>query len=809
MKLKTHSFRLTRNLICLAIGLGVGLLVFVLHLVEGYSNFDLLRNVEVKTVDLRFRLRGPRVPGGQVAIAAIDSKSVEALGRWPWTRSVHARLIDRLREWGATAIAFDVLFTEEEGAVEAERLRKIAAVLPDSAEAAKGIVDGAMNDVLADRSLKASLERSLDENRGLTVLSFDFVFRSDIAHTGRLGKLLSSGDEQSVFDLATYASRNENVAFLRKEPAKLALGIRPVIPSLAQSCAALGYANPVFDPDGTLRREQVFVVYSPAVRDAFEKKADMEAALLDQKTWVQAFMPLSVAGVATHLGLTVDQLTLDLEKGELRFPVPDGKGGKVERAHRFDPFDGTARIDFYGPSNTIPTWSISDIVEGKLVDQEGHPIPHPENHFKGRLVFVGMSDPGLADFFSTPFTARLPGVEKHAMFAENLLEGRQLRTHDDYDRVVGLTALGAGLIVALVAANFSAAFSGIILLFIGAVWHYLTFRHFTESGMVWNWTAPALSAMVGFAAVTLYRQLTEEREKRRVRSAFSHYMSPAAVTEVLSNPEGLKLGGERRSCSIFFSDVVGFTTLSESIADPADLVRLMNRYLGRMTDLILKQDGILDKYIGDAIMAIFGAPVVRADHAARACAAALSNMEDLQKLRAELKAEGLPDIDCRIGINTGEVVIGNMGSSMRMDYTVLGDTVNLASRLEGANKPYHTHIMVGPRTRKEASEHDPTLVFRRLDLLTVKGKIEPVEVFELVGRTSTVGERTNLIVQLYEKGIDFYRARKFEDAKGTFRAVLEIDPEDGPSLLYVERCEAFLVEPPPEDWDGVFHLKTK
>jgi len=784
-----------RSAISLVIALLCACGTLALYLLEPRTHFDVLSTMEAKLVDLRFRMRGRRPPSIQVAIVAIDSKSIREIGRWPWSRREQAALVDRLREWKASTIAFDVLFTEPEGSREADVLRRAAASLPpppasgdDPQSTARRTLAAAIEEVLADKAFAASLAKTFDVDTALPVLAYDFVFPEDVrGETAR--QLLSRTDERVILDAGTYATRDRNAAALSQSPPRLAVGIRPVVRELAERAAALGFVNPVTDRDGALRRESVVVSYG------------------QPGTQLQAFMPLAVAAVVTHLRLRVDQVTLDLPRGELRIDRSERDGGSP-RVFRFDPEDGTARIDFCGGARTFPTYSFVDVLRDELHDSEGRAVAGPDA-FRGRLVFVGATDPGLGDFFVTPFTSRLPGVEMHANVADNLLDGRQLLVGSDYDLSVILTSLAAALLVALVSATFRSLTAVFLVAAIGASWVAVTFAQFARSGILWNWTVPGLTAALGFTAVTAYRQLTEERAKRHIRSVFSTYVAPAVVSQVLDDPTKLKLGGTRSECTIFFSDVVGFTTLAESIEDAEKLVTLMNRYLGRMTHVILERGGMLDKYIGDAIMAVFGAPIAHPDHAARACRAALGNLDALRELRAELRAEGLPEIDCRIGINTGEVVVGNVGSELRMDYTVLGDPVNLASRLESANKEYGTHVLVSEQTRTEAERYDPNLVFRPLDRIAVKGKSIAVEICEVVGDRQTLTDEQRRFLETFRKGLDLYRSRSFAEAQSWFEKALLLGPDDRPTITYIARCRQFVLESPPESWNTVFEMQTK
>ncbi|RME29005.1 MAG: adenylate/guanylate cyclase domain-containing protein, partial [Deltaproteobacteria bacterium] len=303
-----------------------------------------------------------------------------------------------------------------------------------------------------------------------------------------------------------------------------------------------------------------------------------------------------------------------------------------------------------------------------------------------------------------------------------------------------------------------------------------------------------------FIAVAVWRYATEEREKTRIRHAFQFYLSNEVIEEILRDTKMLKLGGERRVLTVMFSDIRGFTSLSEKL-DPAALTELLNEYLTPMTEIVLQQRGTLDKYIGDALMAFFGAPIAFEHHAHAACSSALQMMERLKELNAQWKQRGLPELAIGIGINTGEVSVGNMGSARRFDYTVIGDNVNLASRLEGLNKTYGTSIIISQFTREAIGGH---FTCRKLDSVRVKGKMQPVDIYELVRAGPMDEERDGWIV-LFERGLELYRNAEFEKALEIFERL----EQDAAAGLFAGRCRQLLESPPPQGWDGVFTATTK
>ncbi|MBP9561425.1 MAG: adenylate/guanylate cyclase domain-containing protein [Syntrophorhabdaceae bacterium] len=316
---------------------------------------------------------------------------------------------------------------------------------------------------------------------------------------------------------------------------------------------------------------------------------------------------------------------------------------------------------------------------------------------------------------------------------------------------------------------------------------------------------PILSISITYLCSEAYKNLIEERHSRFLKKAFSSYVSPALVGQIIKNPDMLKLGGEKRKISVLFSDIRSFTTISERLS-PEELVLLLNKYMGPMTDILLAKKGTLDKYIGDAIMAIYNAPINVEDHSIMACETALDMLDKLKEINEGFKKRGLIELDIGIGINTGDAIVGNMGSDVRFDYTAIGDTVNLASRLEGLNKVYRTHIIVSEFTREHVMElmgkENKRFYFRELDLIRVKGKEKPVKIYELLK------EADQNLLDEFTAALNLYRKCEFEKAKEIFRWVYE-QHRDPTSTVFMERCDEFIENPHPGEWDGVYVAKSK
>jgi len=353
----------------------------------------------------------------------------------------------------------------------------------------------------------------------------------------------------------------------------------------------------------------------------------------------------------------------------------------------------------------------------------------------------------------------------------------------------------------------SAIFCGVAtILFIVALYYIDQLYWFGQNS--WVYTAmPTVQVLLLYVSSTLYKFVTEEREKSKVKGAFQHYLSPDVINQVLDDPSSLKLGGDRRELTVYFSDVRGFTTISESLS-PEDLCSYMNEYFTPMTDAILKAGGTLDKYIGDAIMAFWGAPIALADHADRAAMVAIEHLYRLDEVRAEMARKNFPLPDIGIGLNTGSMSVGNMGSQERFTYTVMGDAVNLGARLEALTKEYGIKIMISEFTQKALSPNK--FLLRDLDDIRVKGKTEPVRVYELLRPDYLPTQQAVLdLLGEFQSARDAYRLQDWAKAEAHLQACLLLNPSDGPAKKYMNRIEEFRQKSPGQDWDGVYTFTHK
>ena len=465
------------------------------------------------------------------------------------------------------------------------------------------------------------------------------------------------------------------------------------------------------------------------------------------------------------------------------------------------PLDGSGRmiIRYHGPAETYKTYSAAAIINSWAQMDEGKTPQIDPKEFVGKVVLLGTNAPGLLDLRPTPFSPVCSGTEIQAAALDNLL-------HKDFIRLppravlffyILALALLTGVGISFSMKIWKIAIFFALLLALPAAASALAFR-----GGIWlDFAVPEAAVLASFIGAALLNYSHEGRQRRFIKSVFRHYLSPDVIERILQNPSMLDLGGEKREISAFFSDVAGFTSISEKLS-PEELVELLNAYLSEMTDIILSLGGTLDKYEGDAMIAFWNAPLDQPDHALRACRAALRCQKRLEELRPDFKRRFGSEVFARIGVHSGPAVVGNMGSEKRFDYTAMGDTMNLASRLEGACKQYKIATLISEQTRDTVRVE---IVTREIDMIRVVGKKTPVRVFELVGEREETASGEIEKTALFERGLEAYRNRDWDGAVETFRKL----GEDVPAGIYVRRCMAFKQSPPPPDWDGVFELGEK
>ena len=542
-----------------------------------------------------------------------------------------------------------------------------------------------------------------------------------------------------------------------------------------QSAKALGAANYFDDPqDGICRRVPLFYVYQDVVFPHLGMAAYLMAKGIDQ----------------------VDLISNDRFRfGDNEVPVDDNDRFLITWYGQGGP----------GPNGCFRYYSIVDLIASALDEENDRDPALPSSIFKDKIIIIGSNASAMFDFRNTPFTTYepYPAMEIYATMLSNLLQSDYLiRAHPLYAILAIFFFAFVICYMFLYVPNVRLV---ILLVFVGAgAWFLVTLALFNWNHVWLDMIAPEVSILISFSAAAVVSYQTEGKARRRLRSMFNRYLSPVVITEFLEKDGTVELGGKEITGTVYFSDIKDFTAISEQTTPP-DLVTLLNEYFAIATDIILRNDGLLDKYIGDAIMAIFGAPIPNNTHAHQACAAAIE-IQRLLKQNMQSQNNNQPKLLTRIGINTGSMVVGNIGSHLRLDYTAIGDTVNLASRLEGVNKIFTTNILISDSTFELVKD---VFVARELDLLRVKGKKESVVIYQLVGKHGDVNEENVKIMTTFGDGIRWYRECAFDKAISVFESVLSTFPNDGPSRAYIGRCQKFKISPPPPDWDGVYKLDTK
>lgn len=499
-----------------------------------------------------------------------------------------------------------------------------------------------------------------------------------------------------------------------------------------------------------------------------------------------------------------------------------GKDVKLEKTDygfqfgkfNIDTYDESSMlVNFAGPEGTFPSYSFLSVIDDSSFYLGEEDLDYfdellSEEVFKDKIVLIGSTVAEFHDNFPTPFLGykgepkEMPGVEIHANAINTILNNLYI-TQPNYILYL-LIVLLLVFLVQFLSLRFSTVLSSILTAIIILLYIGVQFLIFNKLFLVMGIVLPTIAIFLSYVSNNIYQYILTQKEKQMIMGAFERYVPQKVVKELLDHPEKLTLGGEERFMTVLFSDIADFTSISETMTPP-ELVHLINEYLTEMTDVILDHDGIIDKYVGDAIMAEFGAPVYYEEHALNACLAALHMQSKLVELSKKLEKEKKPILKSRIGINTGNMVVGNMGSNKVFNYTVMGDEVNLASRLEGANKIFGTFIMISENTYNAVKDKLDT---RPLDMLRVKGKEKPVNVFELLGQKTGDGYFRDSLAT-YINGIRYYHDRRWDQALECFKYCLKLHPEDGPTKLYLRRIFEYSKNPPPPDWDGVFKMTSK
>ena len=742
--MKKHAARIVLGLVVLAF--------FLVH-AAGITRFGFIERLEAFAYDARLLLTMPRTVDPRVVIVDIDEKSLAEEGRWPWRRDRVAELVAKLFDrYHISVLGFDVVFAERDESSGLGILRGLEqGELRGDAQFRNAI------DALAPR---LEYDRLLAEQLKGRPVILGFYF-TNLVPQGTDGVAIGA-IPKPVLPAGTFGGRT--IRFTRFP------GFGGNLPELQAAAAGGGHFTPATDVDGVHRSVPMLAEYKGAY---YEPLAMAVTRLLLQSPAIKPGYPADSVFTKGYPGLEW------LEIGPLRVPVDE---------------QVRALVPYRGPERSFPYVSAADVLRDRVA---------PEI-LKGRVVLVGTTAPGLQDLRSTPVAPLYPGVEIHANLIAGMLDGN-IKQKPPYvlgAEVVLLSLIGLALAIGLPFLNpLRATIATVAVL--GAVFA-LNLAVWSGGNLVLPLASGLLLTTALYALNMSYGYFVETRAKRKITDRFGQYVPPEIAEEMSRNPDQYSLEGENRELSVLFSDVRNFTTISEGL-DPKALSQLMNAYLTPMTRVIYSRRGTIDKYMGDAIMAFWGAPIDDPDHARHAVMAGMEMQAKLAALEPEFIARGWPPLRIGVGVNSGHMNVGNMGSEVRMAYTVMGDAVNLASRLESITKRYGVAMIVGESTKAMV----PEVVYREIDRVRVKGKAVPVAIFEPVGMQTEVGKDVLDRLKLFQQALKFYRAQDWDKAELQLLNLQRMEPGVVLYEAYLERIAHFRLTPPPAGWDGVYDFDTK
>jgi adenylate cyclase len=724
----------------------VGLVLVSLALLHsaGFLPLPLLKQLELWSYDHRLIMTMPQELDDRIVIVDIDEKSLAQIGRWPWSRNTVAKMVDQLfDDYQIAALGFDVVFAE-----------------PDTSSGIKELEQLAQGPLSNNPSFQQELKKSrtrLDYDALLAnsfrdrpvVLGYYFSGQADGSRTSGLlpEPLPVTVDEQPA---------------LRWLHHKTGFGAN--IPLLQQAATLGGHFNPDPDRDGVTRRVPMLQEYQGGYYES------LSLAVLRAMFGLPELLPGAPADAPEQLEW--------LQVADLVIPV-DGQA--------------SALIPYRGYQGSFHYISAADILSGNIAKDE----------LEGAIVLVGTTAPGLMDLRSTPVSAVYAGVEIHANMIAGMLDG-SIRHAPGYARAADLVMLLIGgllltLLLPMLGPLTSLGITLAVLILAGFINWYAW-----QQGLVLPLATQILLFPLLFAFNTSYGFLVESRSRRQITGLFGQYVPPEIVNTMSKDPAQFTMAAEARGMTVLFTDMVGFTSISEKLT-PQELASFMNEYLTAMTEIIYQYGGTVDKYIGDAIMAFWGAPLDDPDHAIHAIQAATAMRKRLVSLSSDMVAKGYPELQIGVGVNSGIMRVGNMGSSYRVAYTVMGDAVNLASRLEGLTRQYGIWLIAGQDTRSMVDGY----VWRELDQVRVKGKVQPVAIFEPCGEELLLENTYLYDITSFNKMVAAYRQQNWQQAAELLDPLITDKPDLKLYQLYKQRIEQYQQEPPGDDWDGVCTFTTK
>ncbi len=786
-----HSFfkNILRNLkkswLLIAIcGSIVSLSYFTLFRHYRSNKVDLVYTVESKILDWKLKNRGQNTAPSKVGILAIDEKALAQFGRWPFSRRYYGQAFDNLKKLGVKWVGFDAVWAEPEKTFLEDALPDLQNLdtsnLPNKIKDIEQKVSTSPSDLIFTEAIR---------NFKNIILGF-FYFGSETEASLNLG----SREKFPGLD-AMASSRLENFDMPEGRTVndytlvKKGWGIVPNTSLYSNASPYFAFFSNDADDDAINRWVTLVANIDGKLMPSLSLKSAAE------------YLNSDIFIIFDNYGIESILLTnRDAPDKAVEVPIDPLGAGRILVNHR-------------GPGQSFPFYSLADAYNNSFT-------PEQRESLKDSILLLGATATGINDIRPNPFDPAIDGVENHAAVIDNILTQNFLKRP--------LSIYGTELLVVLLIGLFFSPLMiwGRALVSGAAAGSFLFGYYFFDEYVwfkngIWAYSAvPVAEILSMFVLTNLVKYISEEKDKKFLKQAFGSYISPELIEEMHNNGTPPKLGGDMGILSAYFTDIQGFSSFSE-LLNAQKLVELLNEYLTAMTDILLSQKGTLDKYEGDAIIAFFGAPMKLEDHAVRACIVGIRMQEELDKLRIKWSGEGdkwpniVKEMRMRIGINSGEIVTGNMGSRDRMNYTMMGDSVNLAARLEEAAKQYGIFTHVSQFTKELTNNK---FDMRELDTIRVVGKKEPVTTYDLLG---IVGETSPLLVKLkntFHEGLALYKAKKWDQAIEAFNASLVLEYErfpelkgkkTNPSLIYIDRCKAFQMNPPPEDWDGVYTLTSK
>jgi len=753
-------------LVRVALGVAV-VLLFVGHAAKLYS-IPFVLDLEGIAYDARLCLTMPvgvckadrnldkNKEDKRIVIVDIDEKSLAEEGHWPWKRNRLGLLVDQLfTKYQVRVVAFDIVFAEKDESSGLGVLRGLAE------RDLKG--DASYQAALANLTPQLEYDRLFAEKMRAGAVVLGYYLGNE-----RQGKSQNAGAlPEPVLPQVVFQGRNIR-------PQHFA-GYGANLPELNAAAVGAGHFNTVPDPDGVVRRVPMLAEYGGAYYEALSLAVwrEYQRQELKRSVPVKPIFTDAPAWSKTYPGLEW------LSVGSARIPVDA---------------EVTALVPYRGPEHSYPYIPAIDVLRGDA----------PVEDLKNRIVLVGTTAPGLLDLRSTPVGSVYPGVEIHANLIAGMLDGT-LKQHPPYFlgaevALLLIVGIALALVLPLLTPLRATVLTALVLIAVLA----LNLGLWQLGGLSLPLAGSLLMVVLLFALNSSYGYFVEMRAKRQITSRFGQYVPPELVDEMSEHPEAFSMDGESRDMSVLFTDVRGFTTISEGL-DPKELSKLMNEFLTPLTQVIYRHRGTIDKYMGDCIMAFWGAPISDPQHARSAVIAGLEMQATMASLEPQFKARGWPQLHIGVGVNSGRMSVGNMGSDVRVAYTVMGDAVNLASRLEGLTKYYGVGMIVGESTRAAV----PDFVFRELDRVRPKGKKEPVAIFEPVGPSGSIDKSQQDELSLWHQALRLYRTQQWDMAELQLINLQQRYPGRILYASFLERIAQARINPPAPDWDGATAFDTK